>query len=225
MNETVFSNTELQSLSEPTKFYLKTHMIYKTIPKGEQFLWEGDEVETVYFIIRGYAKIYHFSEEGREQILTVVKGGQFVNAVSVLRQEHGNHADGIAMTEMELGVLDATDFMAAIRDYSDFALLLLQDSADKLDHLIQLVEELSLFSTRQRLIRFILKNGKEDQTIRGWTQEEIAAQVGTVRDVVSRLFGFFTREGYIRVERQRIIVLDEQRLQAALEDGDVRLKS
>jgi len=225
MNETIFSNTALQSLSESTSSFLRIHMLQKTISKGAQFLWEGDEVEKVYFIIRGYAKIYHFSEEGREQILTVVKDGQFVNTVSVLRQEKGNHANGKAMTEVELGMLDMVDFRAAIRDYSDFALLLLQDSAEKLDQLMRLVEELSLFSTRQRLIRFILKNAKENQAIHSWTQEEIAAQVGTVRDVVSRLLGFFARAGFIRVERQRIIVLDEERLQAALEDGDVRLKS
>lgn len=200
-------------------------MSHKTIFKGVQFLWEGDKVEKVYFIIRGYAKIYHFSEEGREQILTVVKSGQFANTVSALRQEKGNYANGKAMTELKLGMLDMVDFRAAIRDYSDFTLLLLQDSAEKLDHLTHLVEELSLFSTRQRLIRFILKNAKENQSIRGWTQEEIAAQVGTVRDVVSRLLGFFARAGFILVERQRIIVLDEQRLQAALEEGDVRLKS
>jgi CRP/FNR family transcriptional regulator len=94
-----------------------------------------------------------------------------------------------------------------------------------LDHLTQLVEELSLFSTRQRLIRFLLKNGEEGQTVRGWTQEEIAAQVGTVRDVISRLLGLFAREGLIRIERQRIIILDEERLQSELEDRDMRLKS
>jgi CRP-like cAMP-binding protein len=218
MSDTIFLNTDLNSLSTQTKSFLETCMLRKTISKGEQFLWEGDEVENVYFIIRGYAKIYHFSEEGREQILAVLKAGQFVNTVSALQLEQGNHANGMAMTEMELGVLDMADFMTAIRDYSDFGLLLLHDSADKLDHLTELVEELSLFSTRQRLIRFLLKTGREGQSIQGWTQEEIASQVGTVRDVVSRLLGFFTREGYIRVERQRIIVLDEERLQAALEE-------
>jgi CRP/FNR family transcriptional regulator len=122
-------------------------------------------------------------------------------------------------------MLDATDFLSAIRNFPDFALLLLHDYADKLDHLTQLVEELSLFSTRQRLIRFLLKNGEEGQTVRGWTQEEIAAQVGTVRDVISRLLGLFAREGLIRIERQRIIILDEERLQSELEDRDMRLKS
>jgi hypothetical protein len=46
-----------------------------------------------------------------------------------------------------------------------------------------------------------------------------------VRDVISRLLGLFAREGLIRIERQRIIILDEERLQSELEDRDMRLKS
>jgi len=218
MNAPIFSNTIFESLSAPAKEYLEERCIRKTISKGNQFLWEGDEVEKVYFIIRGYAKIYHFSEEGREQILAVLKSGQFVNSISAIRQEMGNHANGMAMTEVELGVLDVDDFLTAIRTHADFALLLLRDSADKLDHMTRLVQELSLFSTRQRLIRFLVRNGQDAQAIRGWTQEEIAAQVGTVRDVVSRLLGLFARQGLIRVERQRILIVDEERLRAALDE-------
>ncbi|RJQ44908.1 MAG: Crp/Fnr family transcriptional regulator [Anaerolineaceae bacterium] len=225
MSESIFFKIAGNSLSAEVKTFLETRLIRKKIAKSEQFLWEGDAVEKVFFIIRGYVKVFHFSGDGREQILAVLKSGQFVNTVSALRQEQGNHANGTALTDGELGMLDATDFLSAIRNFPDFALLLLHDYADKLDHLTQLVEELSLFSTRQRLIRFLLKNGEEGQTVRGWTQEEIAAQVGTVRDVISRLLGLFAREGLIRIERQRIIILDEERLQSELEDRDMRLKS
>jgi CRP/FNR family transcriptional regulator len=147
MSESIFFKIAGNSLSAEVKTFLETRLIRKKIAKSEQFLWEGDAVEKVFFIIRGYVKVFHFSGDGREQILAVLKSGQFVNTVSALRQEQGNHANGTALTDGELGMLDATDFLSAIRNFPDFALLLLHDYADKLDHLTQLVEELSLFST------------------------------------------------------------------------------
>lgn len=214
----ISSHTVLSSLSERTKRHLESITKSTKVPKGEQFLWEGDEVEKIYFIIRGYAKIYHFSDDGREQILAILDSGQWINTIPALRGEQGNHANGVAMTEMELGVMAARDFLDAIREFSDFALLILHDVADKLDHMTNLVAELSLYTTRQRLIHFLLEHCKDKNTIHGWTQEEIASQVGTVRDVVSRLLGLFARQGYIRVERQRIIVLDEASLRNALNE-------
>jgi len=220
MKRSSFDNI-FPSLSAASRDFLENHSMRKIVAKNEQFLWEGDTLENVYVILDGYVKVYRFSGEGREQSLAMLKSGQFVNVVPALRQEKENHANAIAMTEIELGILSVADFISALHTYPDFAVLLLKDSANKLDHLTRLAEELSLFSTRQRLIHFLLEQGKEKDEVKGWTQEEIASQVGTVRDVVSRLLGLFAREGLIRVERQRIIIVDEERLLRAFGKEDV----
>ena len=88
-----------------------------------------------------------------------------------------------------------------------------------------MVEELSLKTTQQRLARFLLMNGGDEKSVLGFTQEEIASQVGTVRDVISRLLNLFSREGLIKIERQHIILLEEKRLQEIMQDDDMRLKS
>jgi len=205
-------------LSDKTITYLSLHLHSKIVKKGQQFLWEGEQLEAVYVILQGYVKVFRLSDEGREQVLAVLKEGDFINAVPALRLQSTNHAYASALNQVVLGKIGMEDFFIAVQEFSDFALFQMRDLAEKLDHATNLVADLSLHSTRQRLIRFLLSNNTPPATVLGWTQEDIAAQIGTVRDVVSRLLGLFAREGLIRIERQRIILLDEQRLRSELEE-------
>ena len=217
METTLIPVSITEQLSEKTIVFLTSHFHAKVIEKGQQFLWEGELVDAVYMILQGYVKVFHLSAEGREQVLAILKEGGFVNAVSALQILSANHAHASALGRVVLGKMALADFNHAIHEYPDFALLQMRDLADKLDHMTDLVSDLSLRSTRQRLIQFLLQNKTQRTAVSGWTQEEIAAQIGTVRDVVSRLLGLFAREGLIRIERQRIILLDVQRLRSELE--------
>ena len=205
-------------LVQRTQRFLNSHLLVRKIRKGEQFLWEGDALEGIFVLFRGYAKVFHVSKDGREQVLAILRRGEWINTVPALRGQEKNQAHAVALTDLEVGVLSSADYRRALHHLPDFANLLLYDFAAKLEHITRLVEELSLFSARQRLIRFLLRNVQKEEKISGFTQDEIAAQIGTVRDVVSRLLGMLAREGLIRVERQRIFILDENRLQKELED-------
>jgi len=206
------------TLSCDSNAYLDAHMQRRSILKNEQFLWEGDSLEAVYWVLEGYIKVFHLSKDGREQVLSIITPGKLFNTVSVLQHESGNHAHAAALSDASLGILKTEDFLYLIEHFPDFSMLVLRDFSGKLAHLTALVEQLALSTTRQRLIRFLLANKQADQGIKGWTQEEIAAQVGTVRDVVSRLLGVLVREGLIKVERQRIILVDLERLYSEIEE-------
>jgi CRP-like cAMP-binding protein len=96
----------------------------------------------------------------------------------------------------------------------ELALAILQDFAVRLDHLTNLVEDLSLRTVRGRLARFLLEHADEDQVTRHWTQEEVAARLGTVRDMVGRTLRAFVVAGLVRMNRQRIVLLDREGLEA-----------
>jgi CRP/FNR family transcriptional regulator len=85
-----------------------------------------------------------------------------------------------------------------------------------------------LHTVRTRLARFLLTHasaevsevGEGTQPPKRWTQEELAAQIGTVRDVVGRALRTFADDGLIRRERGRLVVVDRARLErAAMMDG------
>ena len=217
MKNFIIPESITDQISQETTDFLATHFQSKNVEKGQQFLWEGDPLDAVYMIVQGYVKVFHLSDGGREQVLMILKEGDFVNAVSALQVLSSNHAHASALGRTVVGKMALADFNQAIHEYSDFALLQMRDLAGKLSHMTDLVSDLSLRSTRQRLIQFLLQNDTQRAAVLGWTQEEIAAQIGTVRDVVSRLLGLFSREGLIRIERQRIILLDDDRLRSELE--------
>jgi CRP-like cAMP-binding protein len=70
---------------------------------------------------------------------------------------------------------------------------------------------------RARLARFIINLADSDTKSSGWTQDEIAAQIGTIRDVVGRLLREFEDQGLIRREQSEILLLDRKGLYKAAE--------
>lgn len=198
--------------------WIDQYMQRRKIAKHTQFLWEGDSSEEVYYVIRGNVKVFHRSVEGREQVLSIIKANGFINTVTALEPDGVNRANASALTDLELAFMPRSNYLKTLHDSPEFSNLILRDFAQKLHQMAGLVEELSLHNTRQRLINFLLRNIGTRDFVKGWTQEEIAAQIGSVRDVVSRLLGTFSQQGLIRVERQRIIIIEEEKLRAEIEE-------
>jgi len=101
-------------------------------------------------------------------------------------------------------------------EHAGLARLIIQNLADRVMHLVGLVEDLSLRSVEARLARVLLENasGGVLQRRRWATQSEMAARLGTVPDVISRVLRGLAEEGLIQIERREIRILDPQGLEA-----------
>jgi CRP/FNR family cyclic AMP-dependent transcriptional regulator len=184
---------------------------------GELILLEGAPCQAGFVVAAGQVRVYRVSAAGREQVLVLLGAGEAFNTVPLF-QEHGvNHASAEAVTPATLYVFPRDDLRRLAAECPDLALTLLQDFADKLDHLTDLVEDLALRTVRGRLARFLLQNAEQGQVARSWTQDEIAAQLGTVRDMVGRTLRAFADAGLLRLDRQRIVLLDREGLQREAE--------
>lgn len=84
----------------------------------------------------------------------------------------------------------------------------------------ELAANLSLYTVRARLARFLIELADSPQSSEGWTQDEIAAQIGTVRDVVGRLLREFEAENIITRDRQKIRLLNREALIKEAEQED-----
>ena len=119
---------------------------------------------------------------------------------------------------MAVGRVNVVGFMQADFRYltsqnPEISRAVLRDLSEKLEHFTNLAHDLSLRSVRARLAHFLLEQAQASSPTETWTHEKIAAQIGTVREVVSRMMRTFIREGLIRTERQNIILLDAEKLQ------------
>jgi CRP/FNR family cyclic AMP-dependent transcriptional regulator len=180
---------------------------------GEMIMFAGDPCQAAYFIASGQVRVFRLSPSGREQVLVRLGPGQAFNTVPPFQSRGVNHASVEALTSVTLYVISSDDLRRLVGECPELALAILGDFADRLDHLTDLVESLSLRTVRGRLAHFLLEHTDEDEVTRRWTQEEIAAHLGTVRDMVGRTLRTLADAGLVRVERQRIVLLDREGLE------------
>ena len=130
----------------------------------------------------------------------------------MLNQNKINRATIETLSPVTVLVLPAVDFNHLLARYPDFSNLILHHLAERLAKMTDLAAELSLYAVRARLARFLIELADLDPTSSGWTQDEIAAHIGTVRDVVGRLLRDFESAGLIQRQRGQIILLDREKL-------------
>ena len=117
-------------------------------------------------------------------------------------------------------MIDREDFQRLLDSYPVLLKTLSAYLAKRLLSMVGLAEHLGLFPVRQRLAAFLINQADAvgEDVARHWTQEDIARRLGTVRDVVGRALRKFEQEGLIRFQRERIQLLDREKLQS-LADG------
>ena len=190
----------------------------RTFSPGQMIVSEGEPCQAVYFVARGVVRIHRLSLEGREQVLAYLGPGESFNLVPVL-DGGPNPATVDALTEAALYTISCQRFHQIMRDHHEVALAVLEHLAAEVRHLSDMVEGLALHTVRTRLARFLLAQAEGLQPSHHWTQEEIAVNIGTVREMVGRTLRVFAAAGWIRRERGRIVVVDREGLEREAAGG------
>ena len=188
---------------------------WRKFSAGAILFLEGDIAEGFHYIAKGWLKEVKSSHEGREQVLQLLGPGEICNYMGIF-VNRPNPATVITLEPTEIWTLQREAFYAALAAHPDLALRVAGALADQVVHLINLVSDLSLQSVENRLAQRLLDQSEADVVYRKrWaTQAEMAAQLGTVPDVLSRALRKFGEEKLIRVERQQIHILNRVGLTA-----------
>ncbi len=173
----------------------------------------GEPCQGVYMIVQGEVSVRRLSLEGREYVLDYLGPGQCFNIVPVL-DGGPSLATTEALSHALLYVIPCHRFLELVQVHSQVARGVMDLLAGRVRYLSDAVEALALHTVRTRLARFLLaREDDPSEEGRRWTQEEIAAHVGTVRDVVGRSLRSFAREGMIGRVRGRLVVADRPALE------------
>jgi len=200
-------------LSDDTLARLARVAVRRVYAPNNIVIVENLPCQAAYFIAEGNVRVIRTSSGGREQVLTRLGAGQGFNTVPPLQQQGVNHATVQALNETILYAVPCDDFNQLVSECAELAFALLQDFAERLDHLTDLVEDLSLRTVRGRLARFLLEHAEAGEIKRHWTQAEMAARLGTVRDMIGRSLRAFADAGLLQMDRQRIVLLDREGLE------------
>lgn len=210
----------LSNLAPKTLKTITQRAYQRDIPEGHSLVIEGMAAEACYFVLSGQLRVSRMNKDGRIQILSRLGRGAPVNIISLLKEERFNHASVESLTPATLLVISANDFDYLIEHHPNFSSVLLKIFAERMAKITDLAADLSLYTVRARLAHFLIELADQPAAAGGWTQDEIAAHIGTVRDVVGRLLRDFEAQGLINRERQQIILLDKQGLMKEAEKYD-----
>lgn len=214
----------LSSLSREEVHTLAARTVRKVFSTGELLFTEGEPCRGLHIIARGKVRIFKTSVNGREQVLGVNVPGESVAELPVF--DGGAYpASAAATEETEVAFISQRDFHAYCLEHPEVALKVLSVVGARLRRLVGIIEELSFTTIRQRLIAMLVKLAQSDgkQTDRGIeihlpaTHQELANQLGTVRELISRNLMRLQAEGLLDVDARQIVVRDLKGLSALLE--------
>ncbi len=186
----------------------------KSYGAGAIIFLEGEPTAGLFMIETGTVKISRYAKDGREHILHFLDQGSTFNDVSVL-DGGPNPATATAQTDVVIWNVKRSDLQQIATCYPALSWALVESIARRARYLISLVQDLSMRSVRGRLARLLLEQAAEsaaNDVPRMLTQEEMASQLGTVREVVGRALRSLTADGIIEFDRHHIVILEPARL-------------
>jgi CRP/FNR family transcriptional regulator len=219
--------TALLSGLTPTELkMLAARTARKLFSTGELLFSEGEPCNGLHIIAQGKVRIFKSSMSGREQVLAVNVPGESVAELPVF--DGGPFpASAVAIEDAEIAFISRRDFQAYCLEHPEVALKVLQVVGARLRRLVGIIEELSFTTIRQRLIAALLKlaqnEGKRSSLGIEFqlpaTHQELANQLGTVRELISRNLMRLQAEGLLEVDARQIVVKDMKGLSALLESN------
>ena len=202
---------------------LAAHCVVRRLAREEILFAEGDPCQGLYVVQDGAVKLFKMADTGREQVLVIERAGSTVGELPLF--DGGTFpASASAIEDSVLLFLPKREFLDLCRHNSEVTFAVIRTLAWRFRYMTSLVEELSLKEVSHRLARFLRDRALRlgTRTRRGIefpleeTNQEIGAEIGTVRDLVSRNLRRFVDRGIIRLERRKVIVLDMAELEAQI---------
>ena len=190
---------------------------------GELLFSEGEPCKGLFIVVSGGVRIFKTSANGREQVLSIDGPGSSVAELPVF-DGAPYPASGAATQDSTLLFISRDDFRRICLGQPELALKVLQVVGARLRRLVGIIEELSFTTVRHRLISWLLREARNRgrKTTAGHSFElnashqELAAQIGTVRELVSRNLTRLQAQNLIEINGHEIIIPDVESLEADL---------
>lgn len=179
--------------------------------KGEAIITRGEAGSVMYLLLRGRVKVSLASLDGKEIALEYLEAPGSFGEMG-LAGDGVRAADALALTEVEVGCLDAADLSTALEVCPGLAAVLLRTLSHTVRDLMHRLADISFNDATHRVMRVLLNvasasyESRGIPMIEGLTHYELATLAGTSRETASRVISQLGREGVLRTKGRRIVV-------------------
>jgi CRP/FNR family transcriptional regulator len=185
--------------------------MHRKVPAGTVMFDERSPCSGFPLVLSGSIRVLQRYPNGRElQLYRVKPGESCLLSGSCLLGRTDYDATGVAETDVELLVLPPAEFNALVDSDETFRRHVFALFSERLASVLQIVEAIAYQKLDQRLAA-VLVNRAPDGEVHA-THQALADELGSVREIVTRLLRSFEQRGWVRLERERVTVLDPKAL-------------
>ena len=203
----LYQNEYFEGLDDDLLNQVAMHMQLREYERGEALFWEGDPCAGLHIIEQGFVKLYRLSPQGRQYIVRVLQEGDTCNEVPTF-DGGANPVNVEALETTHVWVIKADILRELLQAHPEFAQKVINNLTRQLRGLVKMVSEMAFYQVTHRLARLISEQTPDELSGTPWTQEQLAARLGTVREVVARSLKELERSGAIHMEKRSIAISD-----------------
>ena len=183
-----------------------------TVQPGKSLYQHGQACENYLLILSGSVRVQKLSEKGQVITLYHLVAGRACELTTTCLLGGKNYpAEAVAETEVHAVLIPKTDFHQALAELPDFRNFVFSSIDKGMNDLIGLLEDVSFGRMDSRLARRLLQLADVAHPI-AVTHQALAEELGTAREVISRLLKGFERQNWLSLRRGHIEILDWQRM-------------
>ncbi len=213
-NRLVSALSFLQRADEALKREVKQHASFVKIPTGHDVFVDGDRVDGIALLLSGVVRVYKIGETGRE--ITLYRfglGESCILSANAILSDKSFPAIATVEEDAEAVMIPADVFRAWVNRFELWREFVFDLLSDRLSTVMAVVDEV-VFKRMDRRVAAWLANQAKIQNPMRVTHQDIAAELGSSREVISRILEDFSREELIGAGRGAIEVLDFEGLES-----------
>ena len=198
----------LSSLSEDIRRTLVSRSAVVRVPAGHVIFGPGRSPDNLLLLTEGTVRVYQTSESGREIVLYRVEAGQSCVLTTACLLAHEDYtAEGVAETDVEAVAIPRAVFDELMAGSGVFRAFVFTAYSRRITDLFRVIDEVAFGHIDVRLAQRLVTLARGMKEIRV-THQQLAAELGTAREVISRQLHEFQRKGWVSQARGVISLLD-----------------
>ena len=215
----------LSSLSPDETDQISAGVSSKVFEKGELIFSQGERANRLYIVCSGQAKVYKISPEGKEQILYILSGGDFIGAFNLLKEDEFDFS-AEALETTYVSMLEKTFFDKIVLSNPQITLKIFEKAYERINKAENLVARLSSGNPGAKVLRLLRDLAADFGTSTpngiilelNMSREEMANYAGIARETMSRKLQFFQDAGLIKlIGNKKILIYDIAQLRALID--------
>jgi len=207
----------LNSIHTSTRNKMLENVIHLNISAGQMVFRDGESCQNYLLVLSGIVRVQKISQDGHEITLYRLRTGEAceITTTCLLANDY-YHAEAVAESDVTAVLIPKKYFQAALVESPEFRDYVYKGVEGGINILLGLIEDVAFGPVDTRLAKDLILNKNRNNEVLT-THHEIASNLGTAREVVSRVLKRFEKKSWVKLQRGKIVILNPQAISSLAE--------